>query len=83
MQTKPDQTSEGNDIVEVNITELNEEVTMHENNMNESMDGTEKTEKPSADAILIRRVLHLLPKHSMTVIFIIKCLFHIVHSSLY
>ncbi|XP_046962662.1 zinc finger protein 32-like isoform X2 [Vanessa cardui] len=59
LQTKNDQqASEGNDIVEVNITELNEEVKMHDNNMSgDSSENLDRTEKPSADAILISQIL--------------------------
>lgn len=43
--------------MEVNITELTEEVKMHENNMaTDSLDNANNTEKPSADAILIRLI---------------------------
>lgn len=41
--------------MEVNITEMSDEVKMQENNMaTENIDNSDKTEKPSADAILIR-----------------------------
>lgn len=59
MQTKTDQpTNEGNnEMVEVNITEMNDELKMHANNSSsDCMGATDNTEKPSADAILIRYV---------------------------
>ncbi|XP_045778380.1 zinc finger protein 32-like isoform X3 [Maniola jurtina] len=61
LQAKNDQpTSEGNDnnMVEVNITELTDELKMHENNTTgDCMESSDKAEKPSADAILISQIL--------------------------
>ncbi|XP_034837002.1 zinc finger protein 32-like isoform X3 [Maniola hyperantus] len=60
LQTKNDQpTSEGNDnMVEVNLTELTDELKMHENNTSgDCIESSDKAEKPSADAILISQIL--------------------------